>query len=437
MDPKASSSLIAEANAFLDSLQRPDSLEGVEKNINILSDLKDSMLAAGFGTRFLATSVLLADNNDGEDKADIGRQLRMLREFSNMKRYALNRVRVALAAHAILHNMLKRGAVYPVAEHLPYNGAYLLGIVSWGEPAVRAYSAIQRTVSAPAGAHSDCFTVTVERGGRKTRLSLSSIQHLEERVRQHYGDDAVVISIKKQSIAPPLVRKKSVRIALSVGYALLAAENAMNERAFGRPDETEIEEFKQYAAVLARHGLSPDTRIDMFRGHELLKDLLLSKGLIESVEEPVLNPEVSKEIKARRSKYCVAVVEEAKKLFAFDVFRFFLTEPRRVRSSYPLFQGISADFGKQYSFLSVLRPMLESDPVRLLEGKLELEKITNIRSKLIGVAYLYLSGRPLEWCASKFGVDASEIEKAAKELEPYLKAASGRSKEFLNLVKGA
>lgn len=443
---RTSSSLIAEANAFLDSLQSPLTLSDVAKNIEALSELKDSMLAAGFGARFMTTSVVLAEDSEGEGSADVGRQLRMLREFSNMKRYALNRVRVALAAHNILHNMMKRGTVYPVADHLPYNGSYLLGLVGLGEPAVRAYAALQREVSAASDEQMEGFAVSVKHCGGRARLNLSSTQHLEERVRQCYGDDAVVTSIKKQSIAHPLVRKQSVRIALSVGYALLAARNAkstqqpegrLDER---RQDETNTEGYREYADILAKHGLDPDTRIDMFEGHERLKDLLLSKGLIESVEEPTaLNPEVSKSIKTKRSKLCSAVVEEARRSFAFDVFRFFLTEPRRARSSYPLFQGISAALGKQYAFLSMLQPMLGSDPMHLLDGKLELEKITNIRGDLLGAAYLHLSGRSIEWCASKLGIDASEIEKTVKELEPYLKAdstGSSRSKEFLELVKG-
>jgi hypothetical protein len=438
MDLRTSSSLIADANAFLDSLAKPVTLTDVEKSVKALSKLRDDMLHSGFGATFQSAIIMPGDESEIEDKADIGRQLRIFREFANMKRYALNRVRVALAAHGILYNMLKRGAVYPVADALPYNGAYLLELIGQGEPAIRAYSILQDLAATPTGTQTEGFAVLIKAGAKKIRLNLASVNNLEDKVKQSYGDEAVIASIKKHNVSPPLIRKKSMRIAVSVGYALLAAKTATKDMHASKPTSSDdTEQYRLYASLLSKKGFSPDARVDLFEGHDALKDILYSKGLLEGSDDaPSLNPDVMNAIKKRRAVHCSAIVNEAHRLFSFDVFRFFLTEPRRSRSSYPLFHGVSEEFGSQYSFLSLLSKTLGKDPTLILKDKIHLETLTNMQSKLLGVACLHLSGKPLDWCAETFEVESADIEKAADEIRPLLKGKQGgKSKEFLDLVK--
>ena len=199
----------------------------------------------------------------------------------------------------------------------------------------------------------------------------------------------------------------------------------------------EAERYKLYAALLANKGFGPDTRIDLFEGHDALKDALYSKGLLEGNDDNVsLKPEVMAVIKKTRARQCAAVVNEASRLFSFDVFQFFLTEPKRVRSSHPLFHGISDEFGEQYKFLSSLSKSLGKDPIEVLKLKTQLETLTNVQSRLLGVACLYLSGKPLDWCSETFSVEMEDIEKAADEIKPFVKGKKrSRSKEFIDLIK--
>lgn len=437
METKTSSSLIADANIFLDGVRIPKDLAAAEENIKHLSELRDDMLHAGFGAAFQSMLNVSTDESDIEDKAEVVRQLRLFREFANMKRYALNRVRVALAAHGVLYNMLKRGEKYPVADHLPYNGAYLIEIIGRGEPAVRAYSAIQALASKPTGVETEGFAVSIRSNGKSLRLNLASVDNIEEKVRHSYGDNAIVLSVKKHKISPPLIRKKSVRIAASVGYAILASKSetsaASNEQL--SPNSSDL--YKQYASIVSKRGFGPDARIDLLEGHDSLKELLYSSGLLEGSDDVLsLIPEISGSIKKRRAAHCKGIVKAAERLFSFDIFRFFLTEPKRARASYPLFQGISADYGPQYSFLSSLSKTLGTDPEKILKEKMDLEAVTNMPSRRLGVALLHLAGKPIDWCSSAFGMEASEIEAAVHDVKPYLEGKQGkRSKEFLDLVK--
>jgi len=482
MEFKTTSLIVAEANHFLDNLRKPITIQEVESNLSYLSDLKDMMLRNEFSTRFNVTPTHSdVEELSGEDKAELKRQLRIFRDFSNLKRYSLNRVRVAIASHKILYNMLKRNRVYPVADYFPYNGSYLRDLILYGEPTVKAYSSILRIISMPSKEEISGFVVTVEHPQGKERLVLTSTQNLEEKIKKAYGQDAVITSIARRKLSPPIIGKQSMRIAVATGYSIYATRKIIKElenkelnvteanteaieigstgiNCMKKTEENKYQKkqgedpennknkmntkYKEYVNILQQYGLSPDTRIDLFEGHLTLKDILFSKNLIDNIEGPInLDTDVERVITEKRAEYSSKVVNEANLAFAFDVFSFFLTESRRTRSTYPLFQGISADFKECYSFLSTLRPVINCDPFSVLKEKIELEKITNVRSDLVGLSCLHIHGVSIQWCAKNFNINENELETALKELKPYLeqiknkKRTSKKSQQFVELIK--
>ena len=401
MGTKSSTLIIAEANEFLDRLQAPKSLKEVKKNIDTLSKLRDQMMDAGFNSTFTEMIAAVSKEFESESQSDLKKQLKSFREFANMKRNVLNRTRVALASHSILFNMMQRGTIYPIASYMPYNGHYLYDLIYLGEPAIRSYNSLQELLAKRSGEIDESYTVTVRLDSKKTTtFKVYSRNNLEEKIKRDYGPKAELTSIRKSEVSPPLVRRQSARVAISVAYAILAAKRVYAAQLEPKSEGT----HKQYAEMLAKYKLSSDTRLDLLEGHEELKDLLYSKGLIiEEDGNSRLTPAVLASITKKRAFYNTSTIREAESQLAFDVFHYFITEPKRVRSSLPLYPGISTEInGIQYDFLSAVDV---DEPLKVVTEKFELESIgPNLPGKILGAAFVHLSGKPISWCTEKFSV---------------------------------
>ena len=154
-----------------------------------------------------------------------------------------------------------------------------------------------------------------------------------------------------------------------------------------------------------------------------------------SLDSLSLNSGVLAAISKKRSTYNKLTINEAQRQFAFDVFHFFITEPKRIRSSLPLFPGISTDVNaKQYAFLSALDIQ---NPLSIVERKINLESTgPTMPGKLMGVTFLHLCGKSLEWCAQTFNIAKEEIKAATSKLSPYLgNTKSDQAKKFLELIE--
>lgn len=426
---KSSALIVAEANDFLDKLPQPSSEKDAEKAVHALSNLKEDMLISGFSATFPEMLISVSKEFD-EGQSDLPKQLKIFREFANMKRYALNRVRISLAAHRILLNMMKRGHNYDIAQCLPYNGAHLHQLIYLGEPAIRAYNSLQRIMSIQ-GNQEDAYIATLQHNNKKVNFVIQSNQNLEEKIKRIYGPDAVLVEVKKKKTAPPLVMKRSSRTAIATAYAALAAQKVYSEK----NDGSLKAEHTAYAEAISKYGLSSDARLDAMEGEgfEDIKDQLYSKGLMIYENESLqLAPEVLSQISKRRARYNSTIVKDAEKRFAADIFHFLMAEPKRVRSSLPIFPGISSDMNEeQFSFLS----LVSEDAVGLVRKKLELETSgPNLPGKVLGATLLYLAGKH-NW-REDFGVSESEVLKAANTLSPYLsKGTSDQAKKFMELTK--
>ncbi|MEM2974006.1 MAG: DUF530 family protein [Candidatus Micrarchaeia archaeon] len=421
---KISSMLIAKANDSLEGNSISLDASEVAERITFLSDLKAEMRAAGFDATFPEMMIASA-RTDIELQPDLSKQLKELRETANQKRYAYNRVRVALASNKLLLSMLRRGRVYDVANYFPYDGAYLARIVYLGEPAVNAYNHILK-LSAKRSQDSK-YIVTIIHAGKPININLHSTKNLDEKIRKSYGDSAYLLSVKKV-VSPPLVRFKSIRIAISVGYAVQAAHRIYPDL----ESRTKIisKQHEMYASEIAKFGISGDTRIDLMEGHEDLKDDLYAKGLIVYKDDRLaLLPEIVSSIIQRKSEYSSAVVREAERQFSYDVFHFFMTEPRRVRSSLPLYPGISTTV--EPGIFNFLEYSGYQNALSLVQEKIKFEAFSKV-GRALGPAIIHLSGEPIEKCAKEFGVDQDEIRSAAEQINFYKTAISNQARKFID-----
>jgi len=406
-------------------------MKEIDRNISTLSSLKEEMLSAGFNASFPEMMLTMRKDFLDEDVAnDLPKQLKAFREFANLKRYTLNRIRVALASHKILYNMMQRGMVYDVAEHLPYNGEYLYSLIYMGEPAVRAYNAMQAILSRRKEDSSGEYTVVISVEGDKQTVKLQSNQNLGDRVKRIYGEGATVLSVTKRSNEPQLVRNRSTRVAVAAAYARVAAKKVYSHSEKLSPKMTD--QHVKYAAVLMKYGLSADARVDLLDKREALDDELYSKGLLtEENEVTKLDPKVVESITRKRRAYNQSTIQMSERLFADDVLHYFVSEPKRVRSSYPLFPGISTEVDERYSFMEAADV---EKPQTIIANKLKLEAMVPMSGKQLGAALMHHSGKTAEWCAEKFKIPASEVKEASTKLSPYLKHSSTQAKKFLEAM---
>ncbi|MEM3369638.1 MAG: DUF530 family protein [Candidatus Micrarchaeia archaeon] len=424
--------LIAEANSFLDRLERPKTMKEIESNLHSLSRIKEEMLAAGFNATFPELMLnIKTELADDEISSDLSKQLRTLREFANLKKYTLNRVKVAIASHNILYNMFQRGTIYAFADYLPYNGQYLYELIYLGEPAIRAYNALNIILSQKKENKSGEYTVVISVDGKKQKIKLDSNQNLGERVRRVYGEGATILSITKRNTEKPLVNGRSNRIAIASAYARLAASlvypKLSNSQLFTN------EKHRIYSSILSKHGLSSDTRIDLLDEREDIEDELYSKNLLfEENSVKVLHPDVVSAITKNRKRFNKETVKEAERLLSEDIFYFFMVESKKARTAYPLFKGISSEIDERFNFMN---KVIGSNSVPLIKEKLTLESLVPTSSKELAAVLLLNSGRKKEWCMEKFGLSEAELEEAKSKLAPYLKNVSSQAREFLDLLK--
>lgn len=424
--------LIAEANSFLDRLERPKTLKEIENNLHSLSRIKDEMLSAGFNATFPELMFnIRTELADEEISSDISKQLKTLREFANLKKYTLNRVKIAIASHNILYNMFQRGTVYAFADYLPYNGQYLYELIYLGEPAIRAYNALNLILSQKQENKGGEYTVVISVDGKKEKIKLDSNQNLGERVRRVYGEGATILSITKRNTEKPLVNGRSNRIAIASAYARLAANivypKLSNSQTFAN------EKHKVYSSVLSKHGLSSDTRIDLLEEREDLEDELYSKNLLfEENNVKVLHPEVVNAITKNRKRFNRETVKEAERLLSEDIFYFFMVEAKKTRTAYPLFKGVSSEIDARFSFVD---KSIAKNSIELIKEKLTLESLVPTSSKELAAVLLLNSGKTKEWCMERFNLSEEELENAKSKLAPYLKSVSSQAREFLDLMK--
>ncbi|MCX8202379.1 MAG: DUF530 domain-containing protein [Candidatus Micrarchaeota archaeon] len=424
--------LIAEANSFLDRLERPKTMKEIETNLRSLTHIKDEMMAAGFNATFPELMLnLKAELTDEELPSDISKQLRSLREFANLKKYTLNRVKIAIASHNILYNMLQRGTVYPFAEYLPYDGQYLYDLIYLGEPAIRAYNAINTILSQKEESKGGEYTVVISIDGKKQKIKLDSNQNLGERVKRVYGDGATILSITKRSTEKPLVNGRSNRVAIASAYARLATTIVYPKFTKGPIFTNEI--HKIYSSILSKHGLSSETRIDLIETREELEDELYSKKLLfEQNNVKILHPDVVQAITKNRKKVNRETVKEAERLLSEDIFYFFMTESKKTRTAYPLFKGISGEVDARLSFLN---KSFAKNSIEIIKEKITLESLVPTSSKELAAVLMLNSGKSKEWCMQKFNLSEAELDAAKSKLSPYLKNVSSQAKEFLDLLR--
>ncbi|MFH1094743.1 MAG: DUF530 family protein, partial [Candidatus Micrarchaeota archaeon] len=252
--------LIREANEFLDAIDENGSAGG---NVKRLEDYRSQMLLLGFGAPFaalVAQSKSEAEEADADELADQRKQMRGIRYIASLKKSALNRVRVALAAHR-LQSALAESGQDKLAAHLPLGGSHLKLLTQGGDHAAEAYRKLmvlfERRSFSLKGAS---VTIKFEQDGEtmERTLLLDAGADAKETVRKIFGSGAKISDILIRKKSAGLIKNHSTRVALFTAAALQGSNTG---RIKLLDEEKSDPRVGEYNSLLRSHGLVPDSTL--------------------------------------------------------------------------------------------------------------------------------------------------------------------------------
>lgn len=184
-------------------------------NLEILKDLKERMLIAGFDAPFkalLQRTFVEAEEDEEENIADIKKHVMHFRQIAYLKKGTLRRVYIAIAAHMLAECFLRVG-YGDIIDELPINGNYIDPLAKSGVNGVRTYKKMMDEMEGR-GKSIPIYLVTVLFKGKEFKVKIRNKAELEEKVNRDFGPEAKIVNVRTGSKEYPLIKSKAVRIAL-------------------------------------------------------------------------------------------------------------------------------------------------------------------------------------------------------------------------------
>ncbi len=433
--------LISKANDFLDGLasakkesDRKKLAKKLENNISELADYKQEMLHAGFNSPFLGLLAITREELDEADEAesqDVAKHMEKIQQLARMKKYSLNRVRIALAAHKMALGIVKENFAEQLLEGLPLDGNYIATIVRTKEAGLHAYKSLMALLAAETESAKSIFvTIEYDKDGVKEQktFKLASAKNIEEKIRRDFGESAKVVSTRMGRNSDVFMKKKSARACVSAAYTLLAFKHASSN------SRKRSALMQRYAEFMSRKGFEANARIDAVEGYEEIKQELEKQGFAESEgDEYFLKKELQQEISSERTVLRESCERKARQTLAFDLFKYFLLFPKREREAGAIFPSLNANVSKEkLEFMNVLNALGIEDAAGTILRKLEAEKLAlKLDSRVFGSAFFYLTAaKDLDWCSQHFGVEKEKIKAGAITLAPHVDCLESKLAEL-------
>jgi hypothetical protein len=459
MQQWSSTSLISQANRFLDSLElcgeEKKDRESLSKAIQNLSSLKTQMLFHGFNAPFLSLVAQSRGEFEGlteSDSQDLAKQLAAVRELASAKKLTLNRVRVALSACRMALESLDDGEA-DLALALPYKGDYLGSLISRADM-LYPYYGMMEILERECGKRSQVvFTINYMKGGKATtaKITLSGKHNAEAYVKNVYGEDALITESKVLNVPELLVKKRSARICLAIAYSKIAYLMGISEAMRAVKDS---EKLAKYESFMKSNGMNPGARLDLAEGCEGLKGKLVKIGLatLKGEGQIELDSDLSYSLALKRKVMRKSSVVRVQRMLALSILKHFILKSKRSREvSFKL-----PSFGpeKLPHVQDLLRELSEPpfslpEPEKLISSKLSAEALQpRIDPKIFGSAFVYLTtDRNSAWCEEYLGVPFDSVKKGAASIAGLIEAReeklselglskrSGKAAKFTELVK--
>lgn len=417
----------------MDSLTITNSVSRLSKRIAKLVELKNEMLRMGFNTPFLGlvarTRRELEESSELE-ALDLAKQIEAITNLASLKKITLNRARMALAANRLALEILENGLLRDeLLSVMPLDGNYIATLVNSGEHGICAYREVMDILEQRTNPK---MVVDVEveyyldGKRRRSRLKIESGRKgAEERIREIYGDNAMIVSSRVAVVYVPLIKRRSVRVCLACSYAAIASKNVKIE-----PSDL----LKEYFGVMSKFGLEKTIRLDAIDDEEEryseARKMLGEKGLLEEDGSERLKAELLRELSRYRNRLADECIRKAKDMLAMDVFRLMLRS-RKARSKL----RIEPKDKSQFEFLSVLKEAigLENAPA-VVWDKINAEHVYDkirVNADAFGAAFVYLTTDvSADWCTKYLGCDKDEMMRTAVSIAQFVNAREDKLSEL-------
>lgn len=343
-----------------------------KENLEILKDLKERMLIAGFDAPFkalLQRTFTEAEEDEEDNLADIKKHVIQFRQIAYLKKGTLRRAYIAIGAHMLAECFLKMG-YGDIVDELPIDGNYIDPLARAGVNGVKTYKKMMDEMEGR-GKSIPIYVVTVLFKGQEFKIKIKNKAEMEEKVTRTFGPEANIANIRTGSKVYPLIKSKAVRIAL-LG-AIISYLSKIGKEGKEEKKEKELKQLEKEAIGLL---ISP-----------IFKFYLLN----------------SKQERNSKNLYPTLTVN-----------------PNETQLE--LFNGLGR-----------LEKELKNAN-KILMKKFELEKVATIQSKLLGAGVLLKNTKKdKKWVAEYLKIKETEVEQGAKYIEAYGKEGKGR--EFLERLK--
>ncbi|MCX8163653.1 MAG: DUF530 family protein [Candidatus Micrarchaeota archaeon] len=393
--------LIKRANDFLDDLAAsPTSDEEILKKIE---EFKNQMLMLDFNAPFRAVlqkTYSEVEENSVLNSLDQKKQKNYIIYLASLKKFTLNRVAVAYAAHKFKNSLERFGYNYLV-EFLPLGGEYRQKL-------------------------SDIY-------------ALEAYLHLQEifkpmQIEQYSKNINFQKNYKIVTKKKVIFKSHSSKVALFSAIALFASKKAQKE-----VDETATEKINLYNSILKSCGFIADILPSNFENFPFLLEKLKQTNLLyHSKEKFYLEPELEARLNKRRMEKKNKAVFYACQILFDLLFDYYLTTNSSSREGGQLFYSITPTPAKEHlEVFDLLYQEQKFKPSAFLEEKFILEqKNIPLNPKIVGVAFLYLkTGLALEELSKRYKIKEEEIKEAVEILQHLTQREDSKLSLFLEGLK--
>ncbi|MBW9221990.1 DUF530 family protein [Methanothermococcus sp. SCGC AD-155-C09] len=429
-------------NTNLDNATYNELIETLNKNLEVLEELKEKMELQGFDTPYVGVGKL--KGCDEGDLYEIKSYSSYLRRIVDEKKGVLERVKYAIIAHKIALGHLQDPAGNKrLIYFLPYDGSNKELLSNMSPLCIKTYKKLLNVLESEGKGILSSITMTliIMNNGKKTfkRVKIED-EDYEGYIKKNYGD-ALITSLKKNYSKNKLLTDSHVKKTLSLAYLMAYWE------------EVEYEIEKKLKNELSEHQRSlidkyKNTIMDFEEGEveggiidiRIMEELKVKRiKMNEKLEKLGLYvegrpiPELEKSLNIEREVSEKLSFDIIIKYISQDIFEYYLynTPDERARSNmFPTILINPSRVNLKWMRIEGINPLDVLDIKFLFER--ELPKY-NITLKNIGGAALYLVH---DWdVVKRYNYTKKEVEEILSSIAPIDEIKSILKKNNIDLKK--
>ncbi|MFA5108361.1 MAG: DUF530 family protein [Candidatus Micrarchaeia archaeon] len=433
--------LTQEANDYLDSLE--PSMQNAKKRIDKLNSYKAQMIIAGFDAPFRTLVAKAREDlqeNSADEAADQRKHTKQIRYIASLKKFTLNRVRVAVAAHRLVQALEDANLAF-LAKYLPLNGSYRKILTDSGENAAEAYHGLIsifeqkrypiRTASALISLMQD--GVEIER-----TIQVDANKNAKETIEKSFGKKAKVLEVRLSRKSAGLIKNYSTKVAIFSMAAAYASAHAAKEL---EAEEKENANLREYNNILRKNKLVPDSIISEAERFEDIKKQMQHAGFINKIGlDWVMHDEFYALLHRRKNQAKKIALQESEKIVYRLLQWYYVTMNKEMRMSYGAMPSVLANPDEAH--LALLEDIAPkgynlAHPAKVIAQKIAMEEnAPPISSRAWGPAFLCVRASvSTQWAAKELNVDESEIKNAIPIIEGLAQGSHSRGAKFLEGLK--